>query len=143
MTPKVYGTQVIKGLMRNPTNDDKRLGRRNPQLKVSERQVRDLGLRSNWKESSRCVSSVLCAADLDQGCAKHWRILAHWTDTQVDGWGPALLLDISLRGWEMLLRDVLGDPFQARQGNPLLLFQSQERSCALSHLLLMFGTVSI
>lgn len=85
MTPKVYGTHVIKGLMRNPTNDDKRLGRRKPQLKVSERQVRDLGLRSHLKESSQSVSSVLCAADSDQSCAKHWRISAPWTDMQSEG----------------------------------------------------------
>lgn len=67
---------MIKGLMRNPTNDDKTVGRRKPQLKVSEWQVRDLGIRRNLKELSQCVCLVLRAADSDQSCAKHWRISA-------------------------------------------------------------------
>lgn len=36
MTQLVCDTSVIKGLIRNPANDDRRLGRRKPQLKVSK-----------------------------------------------------------------------------------------------------------
>lgn len=132
MTPKVYGTQVIKGLMRNPTNDDKRRGRRKPQLKVSEWQVRDLGLGSNLKESSQCVSSALCAADSDQSCAKPWRISAPWTGTQAEGWGPALLLAVSQRGWEMPLRDGLRDlPGHARSLTAVISITGKE-PCTLT-----------
>lgn len=88
----------------------------------------DLGHMNNLKELSKCVSLVFCTADLDQRCAKHWRVCTLDRHCRLlRAVMCSLPLDISQRCWKIMLMKVLCDlPGQTKSHNAVISLRGKE-----------------